>query len=118
MATSKAYVGRKVMRRCTLMQAASEQRVPEEDLKEELYQKAVAKAEEEGSDKPERDQFDAQKALDAEVRKAAVEEGFIDEEGGDAWADSAPYTEIIRLDAEIETIKKDAQEWRTFCRRS
>ena len=85
------------------MEAASEQRIPEEDLRENLFQKAVAKAADKGEEVPERDKFDAQKALDMEVKDAAVNDGLIEDGEEDKWADAASFADIIRIDGEIET---------------
>ena len=95
------------MRRCTVMEAACEQKIPEEDLRENLFQTAVAKAADKGEGAPVRERFDAQKALDREVKEQAAHDGLIESgEDDDKWADAASFAEISRIDGEIEVLKK------------
>ena len=99
---------RKMARRCTIADAASEQHVTEpEHIEELLKQKTAARAQATGKEPPQREEFNAEVEHKVEQKSLALEKkGEGDNDVGDVWADMASVASVMRLEGDLDRLGK------------
>ena len=99
---------RKVRKMCTLTDAATELNITAPEYVEQLFQKSATRAQAGGKDLPQRESFNAEKEHKGERARIALERGEddTDEDVDDVWADAASKAEVIRLEGELDTLRR------------